>query len=257
MKSPYIIAEIGSNFRGTIEGCFEQIAAAKCSGADAAKFQLFKHKDLFGVDGHQSGITQEMVPILHRYCQSWGIDFLCSAFTSEDFEFLDPYVKYHKLASCESEDPKLLETLVRLDRPFFRSNGGSIITKVYDHEIPMECVSAYPAQPTDYCFGYYEEMMNWALSDHTLSFILSVLAVGLGCNYFEHHFDGVDTGISTADTPVSFNSEKFSMYSQHIRSAYFIRHREKTISPKESDIVKYYKRRYVEALGGYFRTKPS
>ena len=49
-QKPYIIAEIGSNFDQSLIKAKNMILAAKRSGADAVKFQLFNPKKLYPSD---------------------------------------------------------------------------------------------------------------------------------------------------------------------------------------------------------------
>ena len=49
LTEPFIIAEVGSCWE-TWEHCKDAINLAKNCGADAVKFQLFNHKDLYGKD---------------------------------------------------------------------------------------------------------------------------------------------------------------------------------------------------------------
>ena len=41
IQKPYIVAEVGNNHEGSIKNAIELVKAAKHSGADAVKFQIF------------------------------------------------------------------------------------------------------------------------------------------------------------------------------------------------------------------------
>lgn len=260
INAPYIIAEIGSNWRGDVQIAKKQIWEAKHCGADAVKFQMFTHKDLYGYDGNSVGGIQEgHVEIFSEFCKTLNIDFMCSAFSADDYNFLNPYVKIHKIASCENEDPEILEAVLNSDKFFLRSNGATNGLERLSKEIPMECVAAYPAQPDAYSFRAYDLLMNWGLSDHTLSPDLACIAVIKGCMFFEKHFDALPDYGTTPDSPVSIDSEDFAYYCDTIRylnHLNIVTEKEKRIDASEAGIVQYYKRRYVEELGGFFRTKP-
>ncbi|MBP6151872.1 MAG: N-acetylneuraminate synthase family protein [Candidatus Methylopumilus sp.] len=260
MKGPYIIAEIGSNWRHDIQIGKAQIWAAKKCGADAVKFQMYTHKDLYGTEGIlKGGVTEREVEIFSEFCQQNNIDFLCSAFSADDFYFLNPYVKYHKIASCENEDPTIIAAVLNSDKKFFRSNGATFGLNRLPREIPMSCIAAYPAKAEDYSFKNFDETLDWGLSDHTIGIELAVTALFKGCMYFEKHFDSTPQFPPTADASVSFDEPEFADYCDTIRYLYHLKNiteQAKTVTADESDIVKYYKRRYIPEQKGFFRTKP-
>ena len=100
MSEPYIIAEIGSNWRIAGKGDITNLAAidmtirqAKACGADAVKFQMFTHEDLYGFPGDDKfSLPRRYIPVIAEKCKKLGIDFMCTAFTADGVKFIDQYV---------------------------------------------------------------------------------------------------------------------------------------------------------------------
>ena len=91
-EKPFIIAEIGSNWL-TIDDCFFSIKQAKYAGADAVKFQVFDHESLYGSHKNMAHVLPVMwLPALAARCNEIGIEFMCSAFSPELAELVNPYV---------------------------------------------------------------------------------------------------------------------------------------------------------------------
>lgn len=268
MNYPYIIAEIGSNWR-SLEIAKKQIEAAKECGADAAKFQMFTNKELYGYDDGSKcwGLPRELVDPLALHCQSVGIDFMCTAFSIDGYDFIDPCVKMHKIASCEAYWKELVDYVDSLGKPFLRSHAFNQDIWKKAGEIPMLCVSRYPATHQDYSIsslGYWDCGGDWGVSDHTTDILIPTVSVGAGARVFEKHFDGMLTYggqlfykdlETTPDEPVSCGLIDFGSYVKIIRQAYDLLTRPSTNS--DPDIETYAKRRYVPEYGGWYRTKKS
>lgn len=257
MNYPYIIAEIGSNWR-TLDIAKKQIEAAKECGADAAKFQMFTNKELYGYDDGSKcwGLPRELVDPLALHCQSVGIDFMCTAFSIDGYKFIDPYVKMHKIASCEADWPELLVNVNALGKPFLRSYGLIDKSKFeFKNEISMLCCAKYPAEASDYAFNdAFIEDIVWGLSDHTMNNDLAIIAscVGTGAVIFEKHFDFM-AGNDTPDSVVSSNESQLRDYVETI--SLMKRLMSKDLIEVDDDVYDYAKRRYVPELGGWYRTK--
>src|SRR4051812_44777097 len=103
-KKVMIIAEVGSNWL-TIQDCYHSIRMAKWAGADAVKFQLFDQYALYGpliTTGHLRGsMAPGWIPLLKKEAEAQKISFMCSAFSPELAELVDPHVNMHKIASAE------------------------------------------------------------------------------------------------------------------------------------------------------------
>lgn len=232
MRSSYIIAEVGSNWRGTAHGpggvranlehSYEQILLAKQAGADAVKFQLFTARELYGhaVDAatekrvDQWALPREFVPCLSVMATDIGIDFMCSAFSPAGYMFVDPSVKMHKIASSEATAVTILECVERLNKPTLLSLG--IADSAAYGFIAMACVMDYPALESDYRLELLPP--GSGLSDHTIGTSLAVRARQLGYTYFEKHVDLVGAALLTPDGEVSLNLDEFKEYVAAVRS---------------------------------------
>ena len=154
---PFIVAEIGSNWR-TLEDCMTSISQAKACGADAVKFQLFDWDSLYGLEvefetllDYENASTEaswnpdidqirieqagkgkinehtlllEWLPKLKEKADAVGIEFMCSAFSPELIDAVDPFVNLHKVASAESTHVRMLERLRVIGKPVFLSTGA-------------------------------------------------------------------------------------------------------------------------------------
>lgn len=152
----YVIAEVGSNWK-IFEHAKDSIQMAKVCGADAVKFQLFTFKELYGldtVDGrNESELPRDWLPKLKEKADAAGIDFMCTAFSSDGAKYVDQFVNTHKIASSNLTDFDLLATINTLGKPVYLSTGASSLgdiaqaLKLLD-KVPvtlMYCVSAYPS----------------------------------------------------------------------------------------------------------------
>lgn len=218
----FIVAEVGSNWH-CLADCLSSIDSAKASGADAVKFQLFSHKELYGYHGPNSLYAMEpgWVPILAKKAEDCGIEFMCTAFSPEGLRFIDPYVKRHKIASSELSYPELLIDVRKYEKPVILSTGGASFGEIsqalkileYSRVSLLHCVSAYPA--TNVNLFRLEALRGLGkdvgYSCHTDDYMTCVYAAKLfGATIIEKHFrlDGIkDTlDFSHSITPKDFKT---------------------------------------------------
>lgn len=225
----YVIAEAGSNWHAeTIQKgltrAYELIDAAKKAGADAIKFQLFNSDTLYVKEAGQSEylakagmekdinllikeleLPSEVIPLLADKCQKSGIDFLATAFSEEEFAFLNPFVKMHKIASYEISHIRLLECAARSGKPLLLSTGASTIEDV-DWAVDtfknlggkeltlLQCTAKYPAPAGSLnlrVLPWFKRRykVNVGLSDHSLNpFAAPLAALAMGATVIEKHF---------------------------------------------------------------------
>jgi sialic acid synthase SpsE len=233
-----VIAEIGSNWK-TLNDCHTSIERAKQSGADFVKFQLFTPASLYGpqekfsIDdiGKCPYLHPHWIPALASQAQTLGIEFLCSAFSPREYELVNPYVNYHKIASAELTDITILRMVNSFKKPVFLSTGGSSLEDIRlalaylrDCDVTiMYCVADYPARLVD--FTYFQKMQftfgdeyDYGYSDHSLDLLnIPVLARDRGASIIEKHVNFCGA-VDTPDSPHSCSSDEFKILVSNLRS---------------------------------------
>lgn len=225
--APYIIAEVGSNWRD-LSDCLISITKAKQSGADAVKFQLFTDRDLFGFDrpdhtDFKFNLDPNWLPGLKEKADAVGIDFMCTAFSPEGYEMVDPFVKAHKVASAECTHLRILQKVRQLGKPVILSTGAKgaddikmslgalksnrlgecIDYELFNREaypsidvVLMYCVAAYPASEVN--LGCIETLRSEfrtlvGYSDHsTDALTIPVASIRNGACVLEKHFTAIE-----------------------------------------------------------------
>ena len=148
----YFIADISANHDGELERAKMLIHQAKEAGADAAKFQNFRARQIVSDYGfrtmgsqlsHQStwkksvfevyqdaSIPFDWTPILKEECDKVGIDYFSSPYDFEAIEMLDPYVPAYKIGSGDITWLEALERMARAGKPVILATGASTIGEV-------------------------------------------------------------------------------------------------------------------------------
>ena len=90
-----IVAEIGSNWEGSVTKAKKIIHECKKAGANAVKFQMWRAEDLY-TRSHpnwknikKSELTFDKIRKIKEYSDKEGIEFFCSAFYPEAVDFLE------------------------------------------------------------------------------------------------------------------------------------------------------------------------
>ena len=191
MSVPYIIAEVGSNWK-SYNDCINAVTKAHQCGADAVKFQLFTHKDLYGFNdpnidamwNDQFYLKKEWIPAIKEKCDVVGIDFMCTAFSGSGYEFVNEFVDMHKVASSDMNDLETLALLREIGKPIILSTGSHTLADIEKslHYLwgkngqivyPLYCVTGYPTKNVDLRkIGQLNEHFKYSplfgFSDHTV-----------------------------------------------------------------------------------------
>lgn len=186
-----IVAEIGSNWEGSVSKAKKIIEECKDAGADAVKFQMWRAKDLYSTTHPQwnmikkSELTFEKAKQIKKISDKLGIEFFCSVFYPEGVEFLESIkVKRYKIASrtCLLKDPYSFETLeakARTGKPIIISMGmggnKNKIQKIFSKNTRTfcYCISDYPLKFNK--IDWKEAIKFDGFSDHTLGTTASIL----------------------------------------------------------------------------------
>ena len=186
-----IVAEIASNWEGSVTKAKKLIKECKKAGADAVKFQVWRAADLYN-EKHpnwkaikKSELTFKKAEKLKKYADEQNIEFFCSVFYPEGVNCLESLgVKKYKIASrtCLLNDKYSLETLesvARTRKPVIISMGmggnKKRIVKIFSkNKITFcYCISEYP---TPFKKINWKEAMKYdGFSDHSIGIVAPFL----------------------------------------------------------------------------------
>ena len=186
-----IVAEIGSNWEGSVTKAKKIIRECKKSGANAVKFQMWRAEDLYTTSHpnwkniKKSELTFDKTRKIKNYSDKQKIEFFCSAFYPEAVDLLESLnVKKYKIASrtCLFKDPFSLEILTKKSltkKPVIISMGmggdKEKIKKLFSkNQITFcYCISEYPTHLKKIS---WKKAINYdGFSDHTLGIIAPII----------------------------------------------------------------------------------
>ena len=219
----YVIAEIGGNHRGSVEDCKAIIMQAAVAGCSAVKLQKRDNKALYtpkvyaepynseNAWGPTYGEHREYLEFnmaeyreLKQYAQSYGLDFIVTAFDLPSVDFLaDLGVDAIKIASGDLRSTPLIEAAARVRAPLLISTGGGALRDL--ERVPnavfgqaeyafLQCTASYPCDAgalnlrviETYRERFPETVIG--LSDHYDGIAMAPVAYALGARIFEKHF---------------------------------------------------------------------
>lgn len=224
--SVFVIAEAGVNHGGNLATAFKLAQAAKESGADAVKYQLFNSQRLWGDDRIKHlELSWPQMRDVAAYCKAIGIEFMCTPFGIAELEFLAPLLQRVKIASGCIGRIGLLKAVRNTGLPVILSTGMSKHDDIILALEPvgpllrqnltlLHCTSAYPCHLEDvnlramltikdcfYCDGV-------GYSDHTSGITVAIAAVALGATVIEKHLT-LDRNAEGPDHKSSITPKEF------------------------------------------------
>lgn len=262
----YIIAEGCDNHLGNLDTAKEMALRAKLADADAIKFQHhlpdeemlpdIPMSDNFNMPLYEFlkkyALTLDQHVELKGYCESIGIQYMCTPFSWKAAQELDQIgVEAFKIGSGEMTDLPSLNRIAQLGKPMIVSTGMSTyeeIDRTYQMlaatGVPlalMNCVSEYPPQYQDInlkVIGKMTDRYPKAIighSDHTPDLFTCFAAVALGAKIIEKHviLDKLQPG---PDQAVSIDFNELAVLVQGIRKIEASLGEERYVHTKEVQI---------------------
>lgn len=247
----YIIAEIGSNFDGSIKKAKKLIKSAKQCGADAAKFQSFKAEEFISKKGFENSPFEskfknsafdlyEQIELprkwnleLSTYAKKLGIDFFTSPW---DFEAVDDLVKMNapviKIGSGDITNLEFLRYVGTKKKHVILATGAStmkeieeaikVIKSTGNNKITLlHCVVSYPSPIEEANIKALDTIrnkfgLNVGYSDHSPGSLVPIAAVANGACIIEKHFT-INCNDEGPDHAVALDPESFSEMVKSIR----------------------------------------
>lgn len=177
----YIIAEVGSNFDGSLVRAKKLAKLAKDCGADAYKIQNFLAPKIVSSEGfknlqiafqakwnkpvietyRQAEFPRKWLRELSDYCQKIDIDFLSSPYDTEAVDLLEKIkIPAYKIGSGEIDNLQFLQYIAKKNKPIILGCGAATIKEIREAVdtirqtnnnkiILLQCVTNYPSPIRD------------------------------------------------------------------------------------------------------------
>ncbi len=240
----YIIAEGGLTNWGRLDLAKAQVDAAMAAGADCIKFQALTTEALVSkkVDPYwfsrlkYKELSYGDLEELRDYCAVRNIDFLVTAHTDIDLDFLDKEldIPFFKIGSGESLNYEFLKNIGSRKKPVVVSLGLHFnkveIEKSIDtleeagaeEIVILHCSTVYPTPPAISDLKQItrlKESHDWPIgySDHTVGWHIPIAAVALGARVIEKHISFDKTDKRSLDCPGSCTPEDLKLMVSQIR----------------------------------------
>lgn len=252
----FIIAELSANHNHDFDLAVKTIKAMADAGADAVKIQTYTADSLalnvdneyFGPkkEGLWKGITPyelysqgslpyEWQPKLKDVANDLGLTFFSTPFDLPGVDFLESLdIPIYKIASFEINDIPLIRYVAQKQKPIIISTGLGDETDIRlaldtcfqegNHDVSLlKCTSEYPANLKDANLLTIPDMIRRfdvrvGVSDHTMGYMVPVVAVSLGAEIVEKHFI-LDRSLGGPDSTFSMEPHEFRQMVDHIREA--------------------------------------
>lgn len=257
--SPYIIAEVGSNFDKSLNKAYKLIDVAAAAGANAVKFQLFRADFLYPNGGELYDVFKsieldpEWVPKLDQHARDQGLHFMASAFDLKSVDVLESVnTPAHKVASSETTNLGFLHKLASTGKPIIISTGMCDMVDIEeavsaclgagnDQVVLLQCGAMYPLPNALVNLRVIQSLAQRfncpvGFSDHTLGQVAAITAIGLGATVFEKHYT-LDKKGAGPDHFYALEPDDLKSYVAAVREAHeALGSGEKQMLPKEREL---------------------
>lgn len=204
-----VIAEIGNAHNGSLTRAFRLLAAAKDSGASAAKLQCYSVDELIALRGdgaapaqwsgrtmrdlYSQAITpKEWFRDLYSYAADIGLPVFASVFGMESLALLESLGNScYKISKFERHQEALVNAVVATGKPWIVSAPRE--RDYYNAawaDATLYCPGSYPCEVSDITLPRFAVGGGWfaGLSSHCLASSLPIASVARGAKILEYHF---------------------------------------------------------------------
>lgn len=242
MSKITVIGEIGINWMGDVALAKEMIDSCKDAGADIAKFQLFRPKELLGQDSPylaeaERGVpTKDQISEFKDYCDAVSIEFGLSVFHADLVDFTEDLgLRRYKIGSRAFLDTELLERVNKTKKPIIASTGTATEENIYRcldilRDCPditlMYCVPNYPTSLSSINLAqldmvrsiltHVERQGQVGFSSHCPKLTPTIAAAARGATVIEHHIVKYKS-MKGCDVSSSLNFVEFKRMVEYIR----------------------------------------
>jgi len=255
-SKPFIVAEVGINHNGSLKKAFKMIDVAKAAGCTAVKFQTYKAAELvndrkliFNYYSQNKRISEPMLDMFKRYelnnkdwikirkyCDKKRIIFFSTPQNLSDLKLLEKLgIPAIKVGSDDFTNIDLIKSYSKFNKVLILSMGMSSERDIKNilsirglnkkKLIFLICTSQYPTPYKDVNLKKIHNLKKIlgdipiGFSDHTQDNIASIMAVSLGCCFFEKHFT-LNNNFKGPDHWFSLNPVQLKSWVKAIKSAY-------------------------------------
>lgn len=249
----YVIAEIGSNFDGSLQRAKMLVDLAKDCRADAVKFQSFISDKIISKEGFEgtkvgfqakwgksvyeayktAELPREWHAELFRYANKRGLHFLSTPYDKEAVDLLNEFgVPAFKIGAGDITWHEMLQYISKKGKALILSTGASTIAEIdealrviraegNDDIILLQCVTNYPSHfesANIRAMRALREIFDVLVgySDHTPGLIVPLGARALGACVIEKHFTD-DKSRRGPDHPFALDAKEFREMVDSIR----------------------------------------
>ena len=252
----YIIAEIGINFNGSLENCLKMIDMSVDAGCHAAKFQIFKAKNLYpksagkldwrDADKEYSydifdavekfELPEVWLDEIINYCKLKKIDFMSSVSNFDDLDLcISKKMGVIKVNSYSMTHLPLVEACAKTGLPIIMSTGGSTLSeteeavrcvqKYHNSLTLLHCSIKYPTPLNEVNMGVLDTLrlafpeVAIGYSDHTFEISdAPIQAVYMGATVIEKHIT-LDKKMNGPDHFFALEPDELSKMVEDINAA--------------------------------------
>jgi len=202
----YVVADPGSCHNNKKTYGYELIQAAKDSGADAVKFQMF------GSDLAKNGnleLSFDLFRDFYFYGKKIKIDVTASAFTKPALEELFRYeLPFIKFAYSKQFDLDPINACLRIGKKTVVSSDVMNVDRLPRDSIKLYCVPEYPVKYKLSFEGIFEKFHGF--SDHTMGFAQTLEAANCGAKWIEKHLTLPYSDIQCPDSKFALKPSDFA-----------------------------------------------